>query len=139
MNKLWFVPIISLILIIIVGVGVQSGVDSSVEESSKAITISDVTNNIELSYGYYSGELTAKFVSTKSMSANVVVEFYDESGSKIADSDSYALTENDVQPNQKYTITANYYSSQKPASANIKVYNDLGSSNLIYSKEVNLS
>lgn len=139
MNKLWFVPIISLILIIGIGLTVQSGVDSSAEEASKAITISDINNDIVLDYGYYTGELTAKFVSTKSMSANVVVEFYDDSGSKIGDADSYALTESSVEPNQKYTIKATYFNSQKPSKAIIKIYDDLGSSNLVYSKEVNLN
>lgn len=139
MNKLWFVPIISLILIICIGVAVQLTVDSNAEEASKAITIDNITNSIVLDYGYYTGELNAKFVSTKSMSANVVVEFYDESGSKISDADSYALTEANVEPNQKYTIKATYFNSQKPSKAIIKVYDDLGTSNLIYSKEVNFS
>lgn len=139
MNKLWIVPLISLILIIALGVSVQTGIESNTAETSKAITISNATSTIKLDYGYYTGSLLATFLSTKDMSANVVVDFYDESGAKISDATSYALTEGDVKANQKYKIDAPYYSAQKPVKAVINVYDDLGSSNLVYSKEVPLN
>jgi hypothetical protein len=138
MNKLWFVPIVSLILLMIVGAGMESGIESNTEENSKAITINDISNTISNSYGYYTGDLLATLSSSKAMDyIQVEVDYYDESGVKI-DSSPFAFNENNIVPNHKYKIKAYYHSEEKPSKAEIKVYSDLSSSNLLYSKNVTL-
>lgn len=139
MNKLWFVPLISILVLVIAGFLAQTSYDSGVSEVEKSISISDVSSDIALEYGYYTGKLKGTLVSSIDTNhLHVVVEFYDESGAKINNADSYSFNQDDVVAGQRYKIDAFYMSEIKPSKAIINVYNEYGSNDPVTIQEVQL-
>jgi hypothetical protein len=137
-NKLWAIPIISLLLLIIVGFTIQGNVDSGIDNNKKAITLSDVKSSIEENYGYYTGSVTGVLTSTKEFTGlHVEIEYYDFNNNKI-DTQSSALTQNNVIAKQGYKIDGSYWNKEQPSKAIIKVYDNTFGGNVIHSQELAL-
>lgn len=139
-KKYWIVPVLVLLIIIVCAVAAQSSFDSGMSEDSKSIQISDVSNNLEESYGLVSGGINGKISTTKDFDyLQMEVDYFDDSGSNIYQ-DTIAWNKNNVTANQNYTFNSVYAGSgsEIPKKATIKVYKDFSTDNVIYEQNVTL-
>ena len=138
MNNYWFVPIISIILLIFAGVGGQSIYNNEISSNAKAINITNVSSNIGLVYGYYTGDITCFLTVAKGFDhLDGRVDFYDSKGAKM-NAASHVIPEGKVGANMTFNIRASYISKEKPSKAILTVYDEPGSLDPIYTLEIKL-
>ena len=133
----WTVPVVTIFIIILVAFMGTLSYESDMQAKSEAITIDNLTSDLKVSYGYYTGGVQGNLVSTRDIdSVQVKGVWYSESGAQIDQTyDSNIL--NDIKANQNYKINVPYYreSSDRPAKVEIQVYESFDKTPL-YSKNV---
>lgn len=137
---LWAIPIITIALILLVGVLGDASYQNDLQNKANAIDITDISSDLKVSYGYYTGGVQGTLTSERDIE-NVQVKgvWYAEDGSQIDQTyDSNIMT--DVKANQKYQLNIPYYkeSSFKPVKVVIEVYENYDNTPL-YSKTVNFN
>ena len=116
-------PVVTVILMILVGVLFVGIGDYNQSQLSKQVTLSNVNNDIAYSYGYYEGNLKGDIHFDTSLDdVSMEVEFMDENG-KVLDK-TYALTESSVEADKTYQFDAWYMKQEKPYTAQIILKND---------------
>lgn len=121
MNKLWLIPIISIIIIIGAAVAAQGSINLGVSQSKQALTVTNLNTSInESAYtDYKTITITGDLTSTQSFKyLQASVKWFDSSGA-IIKTDSIGWTVTDVQQNQVYKFKINYFDKTKPAKAQI--------------------
>ena len=116
-KKLIAFPVATIVLpfIILIAASFIYGVTTA-----DAVQVGNVTNDIEYSYGSYSGSLEGDVhIDTDFSFLTLKVEYYDQNG-KIIDT-AYGLSEVNAKAGQTYKFDAFYYSSDKPNLAQITV------------------
>ena len=138
MNNLWFAPIISIILLVLVAVAGQSVYNNYISASSEAINVTNISNNIVVDHGYYTGEITGILTISEDFDyLTAKIDFYDSSGAKM-DNTAYVITQNKAKSGETFNIKGFYMSKENPAKAILTVYNELGSADPIYTLEMKL-
>lgn len=137
-NKmLWLVPLASAILIILVGVIGGLSYENDMNSKAQSIEITNVSSDLKVSYGYYTGGIQGNLKSQRDLE-NVQVKaiWYADDGAQIDETyDTGSIS--DITANQSYKLNIPYYKSSddKPARAEIQVYESFGSE-LLYSHNV---
>lgn len=140
-NKIyWIIPAIALILIILSGVIGDASYNNDLHEKANAIDISNISSDLKVSYGYYSGGVQGTLVSQKDIQ-NVQIKgvWYGEDGSQI-DQTYDTNTFTDIKANQKYQLNIPYYkeSNYKPVKVEIQIFENFGETPL-FTKTVNFN
>lgn len=137
---LWAIPIVTVILIIMAGVLGDASYQNDLQNKADSIDITDVSSDLQVSYGYYTGGVQGTLISQRDIE-NVQVKgvWFAEDGSQLDQTyDSNIIT--DIKANQKYQLNIPYYkeSSYKPVKVVIEVYENFDSTPL-YQKTVNFN
>jgi len=123
-SLLWAVPIISIILIISVGIIGGLSYQHDLQEKSNGIEITNISSDLKVQYGYYSGGVHGILTSQRDInSVQIKGVWYAEDGSQIDQTyDTNIL--NDIKPGQKYQLNIPYYktSDKKPVKVVIELY-----------------
>lgn len=140
-NKIyWIIPAIALILIILSGVIGDASYNNDLHEKANAIDISNISSDLKVSYGYYSGGVQGTLSSQKDIQ-NVQIKgvWYGEDGSQI-DQTYDTNTFTDIKANQKYQLNIPYYkeSNYKPVKVEIQIFENFGETPL-FTKTVNFN
>lgn len=136
-KKLWIIPVVSLIVIILVGVGGQLSYNNDLNSKAEGIELTNISSDLEVSYGYYSGGVQATLTSKRDIdSVQLKAIWYSADGTQIDetyDSNSFSS----IKANQAYRLDFPYFESsdKKPAKAEIRVY-DSFDDNVLYSHNV---
>jgi len=137
-NNLWFAPIISIILLVLVGVAGQSAYNNYISSSSEAINVNNISSNIVLDYGYYTGEITGFLTISEDFDyLSARIDFYDSSGAKM-DNTAYVITQDKAKAGETFNIKGFYSNKENPSQAILTVYNEFGSTEPIYTLEMKL-
>ncbi len=137
-NKmLWLIPIASVVLIILVSVIGGLSYENDMNSKAQSIEITNVTTDLKVSYGYYTGGIQGNLKSQRDLD-NVQVKaiWYSEDGAQLDETyDTGSI--GDITANQSYKLNFPYYKSSdnKSAKAEIRVYESFGSE-LLYSHNV---
>lgn len=138
MNNLWFAPIISVILLVLVAVAGQSIYNGYMSSSAEAINVNNISSSIALDYGYYTGEITGILTIKEDFDyLNAKIDFYDSSGAKM-DNAAYVITQNNAKSGDTFNIKGFYSNKENPAKAILTVYNEFASNEPIYTLEMKL-
>ncbi|MBO7718687.1 MAG: hypothetical protein J6S29_00890 [Methanosphaera sp.] len=136
-RMLWLVPIASVIIIILVGVIGGLSYENDMNSKAQSIEISNVSSDLKVSYGYYTGGIQGNLKSQRDLeNVQVKAVWYAENGAQIDETyDTGSIS--DVTANQTYKLNIPYYKSSddKPARAEIQVYESFGTE-LLYSHNV---
>ena len=136
----WAVVIISAVLIILSGVIGDASYNNNLQEKANVIHITNVSSDLKVSYGTYTGGVQGTLTSEKDLeSVQVKGVWFAADGTQITETyDSGIL--NDVKANQKYQLNIPYYedSSKKPAKVEIRVSESF-SSNPIFTQTINFN
>jgi hypothetical protein len=137
---LWIIPIVTILLILSAGLLGDINYQNDLQNKANSIQITNVTSDLKVDYGYYSGGVQATLVSERDIK-NVQIKgvWYAEDGSQIDQTyDSNIL--NDLTANQKYQLNIPYYkeSNYKPVKMVIEVYENIDDTPL-YTKTINFN
>ena len=137
-NKiLWLIPVASIIIIILVGVIGGLSYENDMTAKAQSIEITNISSDLKVSYGYYTGGIQGTLKSQRDLdNVQVKAVWYSESGAQLDETyDTGSIT--DVKANQTYKLNMPYYktSDDKPAKAEIRVYESFGQE-LLYSHNV---
>ena len=138
MDNLWFAPIISIVLLFLTAFAGQTIYDMDRVSGVDAIKVTNLSSNIDLDYGYYSGEISGLLKVTNDFDhLTVKVDFYDSRGAKM-NAAAYVISENNVKKDSTFNIKAFYSGKEKPAKAILTAYKELRPSHPIYTMEIKL-
>lgn len=137
---LWAIPILTIVMILLAGVLGDVSYQNDIQNKADSIQITDVTSDLKVDYGYYTGGVQGTLTSKRDID-NVQIKgvWFGEDGSQIDQTyDSNILS--DIKANQKYQLNIPYYkeSSYKPTKVVIEVYENFGN-NPLYQKTVNFN
>lgn len=137
---LYAIPIITIILIILVGVLGDMSYQNDLQSKAEGIELTNVSSDLKFSYEYYTGGVQGTLTSANDIN-NVQIKgvWYSEDGSQLDQTyDTNIMT--DMKAGQKYQINVPYYkpSSDVPAKVVIELYEDLGDEP-IFTKTVNFN
>lgn len=136
----WAIPIVTIILIILAGALGDASYQNDLQNKADSIDITDITSDLKVSYGYYSGGVQGTLISQRDIE-NVQIKgvWFAEDGSQIDQTyDSNIIS--DIKANQKYQLNIPYYkeSTYKPVKVVIEVYENFDEKPL-YQKTVNFN
>lgn len=137
---LWAIPILTVILILMAGVLGDASYQSDLQNKADSIEITNVSSDLKVEYGYYSGGVQGTLISQRDID-NVQVKgvWFAADGSQIDQTyDSSIIS--DIKANQRYQLNIPYYkeSSSQPAKVVIEVYENFDNKPL-YQKTVNFN
>lgn len=136
----WAVPVITLILIILVGVIGDMSYQNDLQAKADSIELDNVTSDLKVSYGYYEGGVHGTLSSQKDITnAQIKGVWYKADGTQIDETYDTSLI-SEIKSGQKYQINIPYYreSSDVPGKVVIEVYENFDSTPL-YNKTVNFN
>ncbi len=137
---LYAIPIITVILIILVGVLGDMSYQNDMQSKAQGIELTNVSSDLKVDYGYYTGGVQGTIFTAKDLN-NVQIKgiWYSADGSQLDQTyDSNIIT--DMKAGQKYQINIPYYksSTEVPVKVEIQLYEDLDDEP-IFTKTVNFN
>ena len=134
-KKLWCIPIITvlLILIILIAGGALSHINAE-----NSVTVGNLSQNITNDgYGYYSGYITGDIKVDSSFDyLSVDVDFYDAEGKIITS--NIGWNELNPESGHTYKISSWYFEQSQPVRAEIKVVDSAKSTTPLYSENITI-
>lgn len=132
----WLVPIVSIIILLLVGVIVGITYENDMESKMDAIEITQLSTDIKRNYTNYTGGVHGEITSQRDFS-NIQVKgkWYASNGTLINESTDNNITS--IKKDQKYQLNLPYNqpTTSKPKKVEIEVY-DTNESLLLYSKNI---
>ncbi len=138
-NKLLFAVPVATVIIVFLIIIVMAGMNIANQNSlSDSVSIDNVNNSIELSYGYYDGNVKGDIHFNKTIDyISMEMVFLDENG-KILTS-TYPLDVSSVEEGKTYQFDAFYMEEEKPYTAQISLKNDVSSDEPFYIQNITLN
>lgn len=136
-NKtLWIIPVVSIIILLFVGIFGGLSYDNDMNSKSQSIEITNITSDLKVSYGYYTGGVQGDLKAQRDLgNVQVKARWYSDSGAQLDETyDSNVIS--DIKANQTYKLNFPYFKSSdnKPSKAEIIVYQS--SDKILYSHNV---
>lgn len=137
-KKLYILPVATVVIIFLI-ILVMAGLNISEENAlSDSVSIDNVNNSIELSYGYYDGNVKGDIHFNKTIDyISMEMIFLDENGKVLTK--TYPLDVSNVEEGKTYQFDGFYMEKEKPYTAEIILKNDISSDEPFYSQNITLN
>lgn len=138
---LYAIPVITIILIILVGVLGDMSYQNDMQSKADGIELTNVSSDLKVNFGYYTGGVQGTLTSQKDLNhVQVKGSWYSADGSQLEQTYDSNLVVSDMKAGQKYQINIPYTkpSSDVPAKVVIELYEDAGNKP-IFNKTVNFN
>ena len=137
-NLFYTFPVATVCLVfIILMLFIASGI-ANLNELSDSVTVSNVNNSIEYSYGYYDGYVKGDITFNKSVEdLSMEMQFFDKNG-KVLDK-TYPLSENNIQAGKTYQFEGLYMKEEQPYKAEIILKNGFEDDSVFYMQNITLA